>query len=385
MNTLKNLLIAAAIMALPVLASAGTAELQVIHNSADPGAAEVDVYVNGDLLLDDFAFRTATPFVEVPADVELTIGVAPGSSTGAGDILASFPVTLASGGRYLAVANGVLDPDAFVENPDGRSTGFTLFLQDRMASKSWWGTVSLRAVHGASDAPAVDIVVRNDYWDRTLYGGVGYGDIGGTKVLLASDRVIDVTLPGQPDAVVASYQAPLKALAREAFVVFASGFLDPTMNQDGAAFGLFAALADGSVVELPLNNPMARLQVIHNAADPGAAEVDVYVNGDLLLDDFAFRAASRQAEADDLLAMIEAALADPKWLGFAIEGPDTGELIRLGNELRRIMHTIPDIVQTRATITGGEPTFQDALPEARGHPDDLHTIGPGRIGCPPRT
>jgi hypothetical protein len=292
MKTLKNLGITLMILALPAFALAGTAELQVIHNAADPAAAEVDVYVNGDLLLDNFAFRTATPFVEVPAGVELNIGVAPGTSAGPEDILADFQVTLAAGGRYLAVANGVLDPDAFADNPDGRSTGFTLFLQDHMAKGSWWGTVALRAVHGSTDAPAVDIVVRNEYWNRTLYGGVGYGDIGQTKVLLASDRIIDVTLPGQPDAVVASYQAPLKALAKQAFVVFASGFLDPAMNQDGAAFGLFAALADGSVVELPLDNPLARLQVIHNSPDPDASEVDIYVNGERLLDDFAFRAAT---------------------------------------------------------------------------------------------
>ena len=114
----KPLLIAASFLALPAFALAGTAELQVIHNAADPAAAEVDVYVNGDLLLDDFAFRTATPFVEVPAGVELNIGVAPGTSGGSEDILASFPVTLAAGGRYLAVANGVLDPGIpFIQKP----------------------------------------------------------------------------------------------------------------------------------------------------------------------------------------------------------------------------------------------------------------------------
>jgi hypothetical protein len=294
MKRFALIIINIALIALPTLAFAG-AQLQVIHNSADPAAAEVDVYVNGDLLLDNFAFRTATPFVDVPSGVELSIAVAPGNSNSVDDALATFGVTLANGGRYLAVANGVLDPSSFAENPDGRSTGFTLFLQDHMASRSWWGTVKLRAVHGSSDAPAVDIRSRiPDYnYSTTLYGGVSYGDIGGTRTVFARDRIIDVTLPGQPDAIVASYEAPLSSLARKAIVVFASGFLTPDANQGGEGFGLFAALDDGTVVALPLvGDPTARLQVIHNAADPAANEVDVYVNGDLLLNDFAFRTAT---------------------------------------------------------------------------------------------
>ncbi len=294
MKSLAIILLNLALLAVPSFALAG-AQLQVIHNSADPAAAEVDVYINGDLALDDFAFRTATPFLDVPSGVELNIGVAPGNSTGAIDILASFPVTLDNGGRYLAVANGVLDSSAFAENPDGRSTGFTLFLQDHMASGAWWGTVKLRAVHGASDAPAVDIRTRIPAYDYNslLYGNVAYGDIGRTRLVFARDRIIDVTLPGQPGTVVASYNAPLESLARQAFVVFASGFLNPEANQGGEAFGLFVALSDGTVVALPAaGEPTARLQVIHNAADPAAAEVDIYVNGDLLLNDFAFRDAT---------------------------------------------------------------------------------------------
>lgn len=278
---------------LPGLALASTAKLQVIHNAADPGAEVVDVYVNGDILLDDFAFRAATPFVEVPAGVTLDIGVAPGSSSGPGDIIATFPVTLASGGSYVAVANGVLDPAAFAENPNGRSIGFNIYPQDRVKTRSWWGTVVVRAMHGATDAPAVDIRARRGHWEKTIYGNVAYGDIGPSKYLFAKEYTLDVTLPGQPEAVVASYKADLTGLGRKSAFIFASGFLDPSANQDGAAFGLYAALADGTVLALPqAGMSMARLQVIHNAADPGAAVVDIYVNGDRLLDDFAFRAAT---------------------------------------------------------------------------------------------
>jgi len=278
---------------LPGLAFASTAKLQVIHNAADPGAASVDVYVNGDLTLDDFAFRDATSFLEVPAGVTLNIGVAPGSSTGPGDIIASFPVTLARGGSYVAVANGVLDPASFAENPNGRSIGFNIYPADRVKTRSWWGTVAIRAMHGATDAPAVDIRARKGDWSKTLYGNVAYGDIGSTTYLLAKEYMLDVTLPGQPDVVVASYKADLSGLGRKSAFVFASGFLDPSMNQNGEAFGLYAALADGTVLALPqAGMAMARLQVIHNAADPGASSVDIYVNDELTLDDFAFRAAT---------------------------------------------------------------------------------------------
>ncbi|MEM9056183.1 MAG: efflux RND transporter permease subunit [Pseudomonadota bacterium] len=41
-------------------------------------------------------------------------------------------------------------------------------------------------------------------------------------------------------------------------------------------------------------------------------------------------------------------------VAFRIEGPNTAVLKTLGDELRRIMHTVPDILQTRASITGGQ-------------------------------
>jgi len=42
-------------------------------------------------------------------------------------------------------------------------------------------------------------------------------------------------------------------------------------------------------------------------------------------------------------------------VGFRIEGPDVATLKRIGDELRRIMHTTPGILQTRSSVSGGEP------------------------------
>ena len=66
-----------------VTQSTVTARVQVIHNSADIAAQSVDVYLNNDLLLDNFNFRTASPFVDIPAGEEITIGVAPSTSMSA--------------------------------------------------------------------------------------------------------------------------------------------------------------------------------------------------------------------------------------------------------------------------------------------------------------
>ena len=71
-------------------AMAQEARLQIIHNSADAAAAVVDIYVNDALFLDDVAFRTATDFMDVPAEADLAVGIAPGNSMGAGDIIATF-------------------------------------------------------------------------------------------------------------------------------------------------------------------------------------------------------------------------------------------------------------------------------------------------------
>ncbi|OYQ47918.1 DUF4397 domain-containing protein, partial [Flavobacterium aurantiibacter] len=85
---------------------AQTARLQVIHNSPDAAAAEVDVYINGELELDNFAFRTATPFIDVAAGVPISIDVAPASSTSVAQSLYNLTTTLANGETYIAIANG---------------------------------------------------------------------------------------------------------------------------------------------------------------------------------------------------------------------------------------------------------------------------------------
>jgi hypothetical protein len=71
--------------------------------------------------------------------------------------------------------------------------------------------------------------------------------------LPTSDYVLDVK-SADGAVLVARYNAPLQTLNLQgaALVVVASGFLNPAVNSNGAAFGLWVALpAGGSLVELP--------------------------------------------------------------------------------------------------------------------------------------
>lgn len=265
------------------------ARLQVIHNSADAAAAEVDVYLNGGLLLDNFAFRTATPFVDVQAGVDLTVGIAPANSTGAGDAIAEFNYNLEEGESYILVANGIVSASGY-----SPATAFDIYVAPGAQETAAAGTTGLIAFHGATDAPTVD-VYESGVLGATAIDNLSYGEFAGYLSLPTADYTLQVRTSDN-STIVAAYSAPLATLGLDglSLAVVASGFLNPANNSDGPAFGLWVALPSGGpLVELPAAAiPGARIQVIHNSADVAAAEVDVYLNGGLLLDNFAFRTAT---------------------------------------------------------------------------------------------
>lgn len=267
-----------------------TAKVQIVHNAADPAAASVDIYLGTQLILNDFAFRTASEFVDVPAGTEIAIGVAPGTSTSVGDVLATFTFTLEPNGRYIAVANGVLTPASFAANPDGTSIGFNVYpIGSVRAAAETSGNVDILVWHGASDVSAVDIFAGGE----PIIENLGYATPSSYVSVPPGQYPIGVALTGGNPIV--TYLADVSGLSNKAILVVASGFLDPAQNNNGPAFGLFAVTdAGGPFIPLPLlpNAPEAKVQIVHNAADPAASVVDVYVNGNKVADDFAFRTAT---------------------------------------------------------------------------------------------
>lgn len=277
------------------LTPVGNARAQVIHNSADPAASTVDIYVdiNTDtVLLDDVDFRTATGFLDLPSGYPVDITVAPGNSASVADGLATVSVTLGDNSTNLAIASGVLNlmGSSFEANPDAVDNNFTiLFTEGREAATG--SDVDVTVVHGSTDAPSVGVSANAG----VLLDSVAYQDISGYVSIPAAQYRIDVTGANDPSTVIAPFYLDASGLGGGAVAVLASGFLTPANDENGEAFGLFAVPATGGAF-LPLA-PVgsARAQIIHNAADPAAATVDIYIDlkvDTLKLDDVPFRGAT---------------------------------------------------------------------------------------------
>ena len=229
-------------------AQSQTARVQIIHNCPDLAAAQVDVYINGTLLLDNFAFRTATPFADAPAGTPITVEVKESTSTVASPALYTITPTLVDGSKYILIANGIVSATGYSPNQPFQLSVNAVARETATVNTN----TDVLVNHGSPDAPTVDIV-ETSVPVGTIVNNISYPQFSSYLQLPTANYTLDVTAaPGTP--VIASYSAPLTSLGLqgEAITVLASGFLNPANNSNGPAFGLWVALSSGGpLLELP--------------------------------------------------------------------------------------------------------------------------------------
>ncbi len=299
------------LLALPSSTISST-RLQAIHNCADLTASQVDVYVQPPTsgpsaikLIDNFAFRTASSFIDVPAGETISLSIALPTSTSAVGALATFTYNLSAANKYQLIASGLVSGSGYT--PNSTAVPFNLnayaMAKERASSSS---NTDVLVFHGSTDAPTVDVVVpfsgTNPFVPNAIVNNASYGVFAGYLNLPTADYKLQIR-DEFSENVVAEYSAPLQTLGLNgaALTVLASGFLNPANNSNGPAFGLYVALpSGGALIALPTSTiSSTRLQAIHNSADLAAAQVDVYVQSPTsgpsavkLIDNFAFRTAS---------------------------------------------------------------------------------------------
>lgn len=253
---------------------AQTARVQFIQNS--PGPTSVDVYRGAALLFNNFTFRTATPYTDMPAGDTINIAIAPKTSTSVSDAVATFPVVFDSGKTYIVMIAGVIGATG--------PTTVNLYIKDNARETALSNGVDVTVFHGSPDFPAVDV---DAVWvANNLVENLSYGKY--TDYITLPPDLYDLAIQSAgTNNTGVTLRSDLSDKAGNAITVFASGYF-----LGSPSLGVFVAFSDGSVVKL-LITPMARVQVIHNAPDN---PLDIYIDSIRLADNMAFRKATAFAD-----------------------------------------------------------------------------------------
>jgi len=235
---------------------AGSTRLRVVH--AAPLAPQVDVYLTApgvDLStvtpVGSFAFGEDLGPVEVPATDYQARVTAAGDATAV--VFDSGTITLADGANLLLTA---------VENTATGASPISLVIQDGTGSAELFDSATpadIRFIHASPDAPAVDVVVNDDF---------------------AAPLVSDLTFPDfTPYASVpaASYNVKVTDAATQTVVpIDVDVTLDAATRYTVLAVGELASLEPLIAADDPRRVATeAKVRIIH--ASPAAQNVDIYV------------------------------------------------------------------------------------------------------------
>ena len=208
-----------------------TGSVRAAHMS--PDAPNVDIYVDGDAVLEDVAFGTVSSYLDAPAgDREVEITAAGDADTS----VFSGTVPVAADTAYTLAAVG--------EISEGADEAFEVLILEDDNSAPDSGNARVRLVHASPDAPAVDVTLESN--GSAVYDGVAYSESE-----YASVPAGDYTLQVRGDTenndgdVAASFD--VSVADGEVYTAFAAGYLTPDDDPADTAFDLFVAQDTGSM------------------------------------------------------------------------------------------------------------------------------------------
>jgi len=277
--------------------TAQSAYVQLIHTVADVVGVglpafpivldSIDIYIsiNGGSTwtraVDNFKFRQATEFIALPANSSLLrAGIAPGNSTGPDEILLP-PYTippLAPDTYYVAAVAGTIN---FSSSQLDADVDIYYFSPARNATTGPGANdVDLLLFHGSPDAGPVSY-----YWayDRTQHayvrdGHLSYRGYSTGYRTLPFDNILVLGDSANANIILAQgFYYPDRSNAfwggQSAGVIFVSGRVNT--SDPAKQLGVHIALPNGTVQPLSPQD-VRRLQIVHNAADPALAQVDIH-------------------------------------------------------------------------------------------------------------
>lgn len=236
-----------------------SALVRVSHLS--PDAPNVDVFVDGQRVLEDVPYLATSDYLPLPAGT-YQIQVTPAGLTE--PVVIDAPVTVDNNTSYTIAATGLLAdiaPLVLVDDTEG--------LPDE---------AKIRFVHASPDAPAVDVALANG--GAVVFPGAVFGDVTDYTVLPAGDYDLEVRLAGTATVVLSLGVVTLEALT----------------NYNVFAVGLVGDSSLGANVLLSAEPGPARVRAAH--LSPDAPAVDISVDGTVVLGNVPFGTVSGYLSLD---------------------------------------------------------------------------------------
>lgn len=304
-----------------------TALLNIIHASADPAAEIVDVRINGEMLLDDFAFMSCSGLLSIPAGTDQTITLHASNSTDASTPLLSTTLNADPSLNYEIVVMGHLATTGF--NPPQPLTfvvapGMQLF-------STVQGSVPIHFIHASTDAPVVDFVQLES--NTTMADNLAYGNFNSEGYIQVSENFTLSVEDENGNQLGLEYCLPA-AFSVDfgvAFSVIAMGFLDPASNSGGIPLSIF--IADWTTGDMyPLDMGACLFPDNDNICSPGTLIVNdpptSANNTFATVDDnetSPFNLPSNDPESDCVTAWCDGTLDNTVWFEFA--APASGSVL----------------------------------------------------------
>jgi hypothetical protein len=208
----------------------GTANVRVVH--ASPNAPAVDVYVDGNAVLEGVAFGAVSDYLELSAGSHAVEITAAGDSE---TVVFDDDVTVEADTDYTVVAAG--------EIGDAADEPFAPLVLTDDNSDPGGDTARVRLVHASPDAPAVDVTLASN--GDVLYDGVPYGESGYVEVP-AGDYTIEVRGDTETNDGDVAATFDLSLAGGEVYTGFAVGYLSPDDEPADTAFDLVVVQDTGA-------------------------------------------------------------------------------------------------------------------------------------------
>ncbi len=227
-----------AFLPMPAYTEPVTAEIQFIHNSADAMLSTVDIWVNNGLIDDNITYKRASVYHTIPAGAEITVSVLPENSSSHSNPIVSKTLTPESGKKYVVFLDGIASTTGY---DPLKPVTLSVFADGRINAATP-GKIDCIFHNGATDATAMSVY---DIGSGLVCNIMDFAATNGYYELNEANYFFN--LMNTSASIFKSYAAPLADLGftNKAATIVVSGFLNPSVNSNGEAFGMYAIAGTG--------------------------------------------------------------------------------------------------------------------------------------------